>query len=350
MAVTAITPTPAQLLTDYDGWTVQAPMVRYSKLPFRQLVGEYNTHITYTPMMVANEFSRSEYARASDFSTSLSERAVFSLRRRRRGGVGVSGRHAFDSLSDSSAYEQHTTPVRGCLIAQFAANEPVSFSQSAELIAPYVDAIDLNTGCPTAWAYEEGIGSALLRKPEIVADIIRTTYDRLGGALPVTVKIRIDKEEKRTEQLIRNAVMAGVSVIGIHGRYRTQASTTAANMEGIHLAQSFSDVPTIANGDAWSLDHALAIRDKTHCEGVMSARGILSNPAMFAGYKDTPMECVDKFTHLAIAYGLPFHLFHRHIAYMLESRMTKKQRLSWHTLHSTPAALDWMEEFRREGV
>lgn len=28
--------------------------------------------------------------------------------------------------------------------------------------------------------------------------------------------------------------------------------------------------------------------------GVMSARGILSNPAMFAGFDRTPVECIDE--------------------------------------------------------
>ncbi|EOR02125.1 tRNA-dihydrouridine(20a/20b) synthase [Wallemia ichthyophaga EXF-994] len=323
---------PAELLAEYSAWTVQAPMVRYSKLPFRELCGGYNTHITYTPMMLSTEFSRSEYARASDFSTSSSERGVFELRRRRTAGW------------HDEAFEKHSQLTRGALIAQFAASEPVPFMQSAELIAPYVDAIDLNTGCPTSWAYAEGIGGALLRRPETVRDIIRTTHDRLGSSLPVTVKIRIDQDEKRTEQLIRNAVAAGVSLVGIHGRYRTQASTSPVNLDGVRLAQSFSDVPTISNGDAWSLDESLRIRDVTGCNGVMSARGILSNPAMFAGYNETPMECVDKFINLAIAYGLPFPLFHRHLAYMLESRMSKSQRLSWHTLHSIPGALDWIHE------
>lgn len=281
MAASTLHPTPEQLLSEYDAWTVQAPMVRYSKLPFRELCAAYNTHITYTPMMLSTEFSRSEYARASDFSTSPSERGLFNLRRRRRGGV------------DEDAFEKHTQSVRGSLIAQFAASEPVSFMQSAELIANHVDAIDLNTGCPTSWAYTEGIGGALLRKPEVVRDIIRTTYDRVGSTLPVTLKIRIDKEEKRTEQLIKNAVMAGVSLIGIHGRYRTQASTTPVNLVGVRLAQSFASVPTISNGDAWSLEESRRIREATGCEGVMSARGILSNPGMFAGYEETPMDCVD---------------------------------------------------------
>ncbi|KAG8912815.1 tRNA dihydrouridine synthase, partial [Tulasnella sp. 408] len=56
--------------------------------------------------------------------------------------------------------------VRGALIAQFAASDPVHFADAAELIWPHVDGIDLNCGCLQTWAYQEHIGSFLLRKPE----------------------------------------------------------------------------------------------------------------------------------------------------------------------------------------
>lgn len=38
--------------------------------------------------------------------------------------------------------------VRGALIAQFAASDPVHFADAAELIWPHVDGIDLNCGTP----------------------------------------------------------------------------------------------------------------------------------------------------------------------------------------------------------
>lgn len=50
------------------------------------------------------------------------------------------------------------------------------------------------TGCPQKWAYHEGIGCALLRKPDLVRDLVRTTKQRLGWDFPVSVKIRIDDD------------------------------------------------------------------------------------------------------------------------------------------------------------
>ena len=70
---------PHQLLSAFPEVNVCAPMVRYSKLPFRALTARYDTHITTTPMILAAEFSRSQHARDADFSTHGEERGTFTL-------------------------------------------------------------------------------------------------------------------------------------------------------------------------------------------------------------------------------------------------------------------------------
>jgi tRNA-dihydrouridine synthase 4 len=82
------------------------------------------------------------------------------------------------------------------LLAQFASPNAASLADAAELIAPYIDGLDINCGCPQKWAFHEGIGCALLRKPELVADMIRCTKDRMGWGWPVSIKIRIDPEQE----------------------------------------------------------------------------------------------------------------------------------------------------------
>lgn len=67
---------PSELIETYHP-NVLAPLVRCSKLPFRHLTSLYETHITHTPMILAEEFSRAQIARTSDFSTSSNERGVF---------------------------------------------------------------------------------------------------------------------------------------------------------------------------------------------------------------------------------------------------------------------------------
>jgi len=77
---------------------------------------------------------------------------------------------------------------------------------------------DLNDdiGCPQKWAYQEKIGSYLLRQPDTVStvallqigltiyrislhqvrDLIRAARDRTGWSFPISVKIRLDPDLK----------------------------------------------------------------------------------------------------------------------------------------------------------
>ena len=224
----------ADLLEQFETVNVLAPLVRCSKLPFRHLTSLYETHVTHTPMILAEEFSRSQIARTSDFTTSKEERGVFWMEPRKPGQshggqaaythgkghpVDLHGEHENDRGESSTKQREawktyhmprpHTrlpptaTPptsdsrlIRGVLIAQMACPNGPSLADAAELISPYVDGLDINCGCPQKWAYEEGIGSALLRKPELVSDMVRCVKDRMGWGWPVSVKIRIDPEQE----------------------------------------------------------------------------------------------------------------------------------------------------------
>ncbi|KLO16498.1 FMN-linked oxidoreductase [Schizopora paradoxa] len=316
---------PQELLSDYDSVNVAAPMVRYSKLPFRHLVSLYDVHVTHTPMILAKEFSRSAEARRFDFSTSKQERGTFNLverngKRRRR--------------------------VRGVLIAQFASSDSRSFADAVELIHPYVDGVDLNCGCPQDWAYQECIGSFLLRQPDTVRDIVRAAKARVDSNYPISIKIRVDKDLKRTDQLIQTAIHAGVSHITVHGRTRHQSSEgTPVSLSSIKFAVEAARgaVPVLANGDVWTRGDCERFKQETGASAVMSARGLLANPALFSGFTDTPPEAVESFVRLATGYGLIFPLFHRHIAYMLESQLPRQERLYLNTLCSYAGVIDFLQ-------
>lgn len=128
MATAAVSLPPHHLLSNYDDINVCAPMVRYSKLPFRALVAQYDTHITTTPMILATEFSRHPYARDADFSTNARERGEFEL-------------HPVHGSTS-----KHPAKIRGSLVCQLAASEPAPLADAAELVSPFVDGIDLNCG------------------------------------------------------------------------------------------------------------------------------------------------------------------------------------------------------------
>ncbi|KIS01181.1 tRNA-dihydrouridine synthase 4 [Cryptococcus deuterogattii 2001/935-1] len=360
---------PSELIDTYHP-NVLAPLVRCSKLPFRHLTSLYETHITHTPMILAEEFSRAQIARTSDFSTSSNERGIYWMtpkngKSKEKEGYQTHIGHPEDARPVKEPWKTYHSPpstnrlppspaapnsqaqlVRGCLIAQFASPNAKSLADAAELISPYVDGIDLNCGCPQRWAYNEGIGCALLRKPELVRDMVRGAKDRMGWGWPVSIKIRIDTEQKNTEQLISNALQAGISHLTIHGRTRHQPSTDPVNLPGIKFAVECvkGQVPCVANGDVWELEDARRMRFQTGVQGVMAARGLLANPALFAGYDKTPEDCVSQFINLGLDYGFNFSLFHRHLAYMLEPHLSRVEKVWFNSLTSQASAIEWLDE------
>ncbi|KAE8268510.1 hypothetical protein A4X09_0g3835 [Tilletia walkeri] len=278
--------------------------------------------------------------------------------------------------------------IRGVLIGQLAASDSKTLSDCAEILSKHVDGLDLNCGCPTSSAYADHIGSYLLRQPHLVADMVRTLKQRLGWGYPVSVKIRLDQELERTEVLVRNAIEAGASVLSVHGRTRHQSSAShPVDLDGVAFAMDVArrcgsrtgcgststmhslpneisqdnnqvdsgladggggaggPIPCVANGDVFTLTEAHEWRRRTGAQGIMSARGLLANPALFAGYDCTPPEAVQHFCTEALrGGGLPFQHFHRHIAYMLESALPRSDSLYFNSLSSSAAVMDWLQD------
>lgn len=221
---------------------ISGPMVRYSKLPFRELVRHHDTDIVYTPMILAREFVRNGVARASDFSTNNKDAPV---------------------------------------VAQFGANNEIDLVRAVSMILPYVDGIGLNCGCPIKDQVREGIGAALMTNLPNVVNMVKAVKSKFGEQVCMEVKIRIHKDLNETVEFAKSVEKAGADYITVHGRLKPQRSSEACNFEAIKLIKSSVSIPVVANGDAFSVEDALRIAHYTGVDGVMAARGILQNPAMF---------------------------------------------------------------------
>jgi tRNA-dihydrouridine synthase 4 len=290
-----------------------APMVRYSKLPFRNLVRLYDVDVAFTPMILADVFRNSQLSRDSEFTT-----------------------NELDS------------PV----IVQFAANNGKDAADAAELVAKYSNGVDINCGCPQPWAIQEQIGSFLLRKPELIADIVtqvkcRTSSVKLedGSSFPCSVKIRIDSDIKKSVELCKRAEMAKCDFITVHGRTRQQRNSNAVNHEAIAIIKSNLSIPVMFNGGINTLEEANEMIKLTKTDGVMVAQGLLNNPAMFSGFEKTPIEAVQKFIELSLENGTNHYIFHHHLMHMLHGSLTKQQKKVFNQLPSIAAVLDYLENF-----
>lgn len=103
----------------------------------------------------------------------------------------------------------------------------------------------------------------------------------------------IDYIHRETYEFVKRAESVCVDYITVHGRTRKQKSTEPVNFEGIKLVKESVSMPVFANGSIFSNADAEEMYDKTGVDGVMSARGLLQNPAFFSGYEYTPWECIE---------------------------------------------------------
>lgn len=230
------------------------------------------------------------------------------------------------------------------LIVQFAANNGVDLALASQLIYRWCDGVDLNCGCPQRWACRMGVGSCLIKKPELVRDMIRQTRSALSdNNFSVSVKIRLHNDIKRTVQFCQQMQEAGVSFITVHGRTAQQRHQPVSPSCFSTLAHAVR-VPVVANGDVTSREQAETLARCTGARGVMAARGLLTNPAMFSGVTETPLQCVQRFVRICVESGASFSCMHHHLTYMLERSMPRALRRNFNMLNSPAAVLDFLRE------
>ncbi len=165
---------------------------------------------------------------------------------------------------------------------QLFGSDPVIISEMAKEIEelPF-QILDINMGCPVPKVVKNGEGSALMKEPKLVWQIVRQTVRAIRK--PVTVKIRkgFDDNHVNAVEIAKAAEDAGAAAIAVHGRTREQYYSGKADWEIIRQVKEAVSVPVIGNGDVTSGETALAMRRRTGCDGVMIGRGAQGNPWIF---------------------------------------------------------------------
>ena len=143
---------------------------------------------------------------------------------------------------------------------------------------PY-DIFDINMGCPVPKIVKNGEGSALMKNPKLVEEILSSMVKAVKK--PVTVKFRkgFDDSCINAVEIAKIAESCGVAAVAVHGRTREQYYSGKADWDIIRQVKEAVSIPVIGNGDVFSAEDAKRLVEHTGCDGIMVARGAKGNPS-----------------------------------------------------------------------
>ena len=230
-----------------DGKLVLGPMAGVTDLPFRLLCKEQGADLIYTEMVSAK-------------------------------GIMYNNKNTEALLE----VEEKERPVA----LQLFGSDPKIMSEQAKRIEHRnFDIIDINMGCPVPKVVNNGEGSALMKNPELVGEIVSAMTNILEK--PVTVKIRkgFGMDDANAPEIAKIIEQSGAAAIAVHGRTREQYYSGEADWDIIRKVKESVSIPVIGNGDLFTPQDAKRMLSETGCDAVMFARGVRGNPWLFSQTK-----------------------------------------------------------------
>ncbi|KAF7506897.1 hypothetical protein GJ744_011138 [Endocarpon pusillum] len=250
---------------------VLAPMVDRSEFAWRILTRSYlepkesKSLLAYTPMLHSRLFKETAKFRDTHFQPTR------------------------DSLinhraSSSKPWLDGNPEIDRPLFVQFCANNPEDLIDAARYVVPYCDAVDLNLGCPQGIARSGHYGAFLQEDWSLIYKLINKLHEELS--IPVTAKFRILESKERTLEYAKMILSAGASIITVHGRRREQKGHNMGLADWSYIRYLRDHLPPetviFANGNILNRGDLQPCLDATGADGVMSAEGNLSDPAIFS--------------------------------------------------------------------
>lgn len=174
-------------------------------------------------------------------------------------------------------------PEEAPVSLQLFGSDPDIISEMAKRIEdrPF-SILDINMGCPVPKVVNNGEGSALMKNPKLIGEIVEKTARAIQK--PLTIKIRrgFDEEHVNAVEIAHIAQESGAAAIAVHGRTREQFYAGKADWDIIAQVKQAVKIPVLGNGDVTDAQSARAMFEQTGCDGILIGRGAQGNPWVFA--------------------------------------------------------------------
>ncbi len=221
--------------------TALGPMAGITDLPFRLICKEHGAGLLYTEMVSAK-------------------------------GVMYRNRNTEELLQTVPGEHPVALQLFGC-------DPAIMAEQAAYLSDREFDFFDINMGCPVPKVVNNGEGSALMKDPSLIFQIVDAMVK--AQPKPVTVKIRKGFSVENATEVAKACEAAGASAVAVHGRLRGEFYAGKADWDCIRKVKEAVSIPVIGSGDVDSAEKALAMKRETGVDCVMIARAARGNPWIF---------------------------------------------------------------------
>lgn len=241
---------------------VLAPLAGFSDVGFRSLAVNYGAGLTYTEMVSAK-------------------------------GLCYNNDKTFDLLQTADNECPKAVQI-------FGSEPDFMYKAVTDSRLDKFDIIDINMGCPVPKIVKNNEGSALLNDIPLAKEVVKAVIAGSNNR-PVTVKFRrgFGLHENIAVEFAVAMQEAGASAITIHGRTREQFYSGKADWECIKTAKKEVTIPVIANGDIFTREDYIKVKEMTACDGVMLARGAIGKPYLFTTMRgeDIDINLCDDITY-----------------------------------------------------
>lgn len=170
----------------------------------------------------------------------------------------------------------------GIRSVQIAGSDPDELAFAAQYNANNgAQIIDINMGCPAKKVNKKLAGSALLKEPALVEQIIKSVVNAVD--IPVTLKIRTGwcENTRNGVEIAQIAQNNGIQSLAVHGRTRNDFYKGDAEYDTIKAIKQAVNIPIVANGDITCAEKAAQVLDYTGADAIMVGRGAQGKPWIF---------------------------------------------------------------------